>query len=59
MGRHYSFGFVARIVATVISLVLSLLVWYIVDGKTAGVIIFLYLANVSEVGTVQPFRLLK
>ncbi|KAJ5119381.1 hypothetical protein N7448_010050 [Penicillium atrosanguineum] len=42
------FGFVARIVATAISLVLSLIVWYIVDGKTAGVIIFLYLANVLE-----------
>ena len=43
------FGFVARIVATAVSLVLSLVVWYIVDGKTAGVIIFLYLANVFEV----------
>ncbi|KAJ5771141.1 uncharacterized protein N7511_003192 [Penicillium nucicola] len=40
------FGFVARIAATTISLVLSLIVWYIVDGKTAGVIVFLYLANV-------------
>lgn len=49
------FGFVARIVATAISLVLSLIVWYIVDGKTAGVIIFLYLANVFEVCT--PTRL--
>ncbi|CAG7995124.1 unnamed protein product [Penicillium salamii] len=42
------FGFVARIAATTISLVLSLIVWYIVDGKTAGVIVFLYLANVFE-----------
>ncbi|KAK9854929.1 uncharacterized protein MYU51_003195 [Penicillium brevicompactum] len=42
------FGFVARIVATTISLVLSLIVWYIVDGKTAGVIVFLYIANVFE-----------
>ncbi|KAJ5261147.1 hypothetical protein N7478_011742 [Penicillium angulare] len=42
------FGFVARIIATAISLVLSLIVWYIVDGKTPGVIIFLYLANVFE-----------
>ncbi|KAF3402071.1 hypothetical protein F1880_009843 [Penicillium rolfsii] len=40
------FGFVARIIATVISLVLSLIVWYIVDGKTPGVIVFLYIANV-------------
>lgn len=43
------FGFVARIIATVISLVLSLIVWYIVDGKTAGVIVMLYLANIFEV----------
>ncbi|KAJ5652824.1 hypothetical protein N7507_010250 [Penicillium longicatenatum] len=42
------FGFGARIVATAISLALSLIVWYIVDGKTAGVIVFLYLANVFE-----------
>lgn len=43
------FGFIARIVATVVSLALSLVVWYIVDGKVAGVIVFLYLANVFEV----------
>ncbi|PYH49747.1 uncharacterized protein BP01DRAFT_378358 [Aspergillus saccharolyticus JOP 1030-1] len=42
------FGFVARIAATVVSMVLSLIVWYIVDGKTAGVIVFLYLGNVFE-----------
>ncbi|PWY93874.1 hypothetical protein BO94DRAFT_612428 [Aspergillus sclerotioniger CBS 115572] len=42
------FGFVARIVATAVSLVLSLIVWYIVDGRTPGVIVFLYLANVFE-----------
>lgn len=44
------FGFLARIAATVISLVLSLIVWYIVDKHIAGVIVFLYLANVFEVG---------
>ncbi|GMF72673.1 unnamed protein product [Aspergillus oryzae] len=33
------FGFVARIVATAVSLVLSLVVWYIVDQKTPGVIV--------------------
>lgn len=43
------FGFVARIAATVVSLALSLIVWYIVDGRTPGVIVFLYLANVFEV----------
>ncbi|RMZ47870.1 hypothetical protein CA14_008553 [Aspergillus flavus] len=42
------FGFVARIVATAVSLVLSLVVWYIVDQKTPGVMVFLYLANVFE-----------
>lgn len=45
------FGFVARILATTASLVLSLIVWYIVDGKTAGVIVFLYIANVIAVCT--------
>ncbi|KAL2849861.1 hypothetical protein BJY01DRAFT_262124 [Aspergillus pseudoustus] len=41
-------GFVTRIVATVVSLALSLMVWYIPDQKTAGVVVFLYLANVFE-----------
>ncbi|KAH8672385.1 hypothetical protein BGZ61DRAFT_105508 [Ilyonectria robusta] len=42
------FGFFARILATAASVALSLAAWYIVVGKTAGVIIFLYLANVIE-----------
>ncbi|PYH85653.1 hypothetical protein BO82DRAFT_302115 [Aspergillus uvarum CBS 121591] len=42
------FGFVARIAGTVVSMVLSLIVWYIVDGKTAGVIVFLYIGNIFE-----------
>ena len=51
------FGFVARICATAVSLVLSLVVWYIVDGKTAGVIVFLYLANVLGVSSpTLPFQ---
>jgi len=48
------FGFVARIAATVVSLALSLIVWYIVDGKTSGIIVFLYLANVFEVYPLSP-----
>jgi hypothetical protein len=44
-------GFVTRIAATVVSLALSLMVWYIPDQHTAGVIVFLYLANVFEVST--------
>ncbi|RDW67264.1 uncharacterized protein DSM5745_09130 [Aspergillus mulundensis] len=42
------FGFMTRIAATVVSLALSLMVWYIPDQHTAGVIVFLYLANVFE-----------
>lgn len=45
------FGFVARIIATVFALVLSFIVWYIVDGKTPGVIVFLYIGNVIMVCT--------
>jgi hypothetical protein len=43
------FGFMARILATMVSVALSLMVWYTVDGKTAGVIVLLYLANALEV----------
>ncbi|PCH07569.1 Brefeldin A sensitivity protein-related, domain of unknown function DUF2421 [Penicillium occitanis (nom. inval.)] len=42
------FGFIARIIATSVSMVLSLIVWYIVDEKTFGIIVFLYFANVFE-----------
>lgn len=47
------FGFFARILATAVSVALSLIAWYIVVGKTPGVIIFLYLANVIEVSGIQ------
>lgn len=47
-------GFITRIAATVVSLALSLMVWYIPDQKTAGVIVFLYLANVFEVQLPLP-----
>ena len=43
------FGFAGRIVGTTVSMILSLIVWYIVDGHTAGVLVFLYVANVFEV----------
>lgn len=43
------FGFMARIIATTVSMIPSLIVWYIVDGKTPGIIVFLYFANVFEV----------
>ncbi len=38
------FGFFCRVLGTVIGMVLSLLVWYIVDGKIPGVITFLWLS---------------
>lgn len=37
------FGFVGRIAGTVIAMCTSLVIWYIVDGKTAGVITMLWL----------------
>ena len=42
-------GFLSRIAATVVSLALSLIVWYIVDEKIPDVIVFLYIVNVFEV----------
>lgn len=47
------FSFVGRILATIVALVLSLIVWYIVNGHIAGVITFLYIANVFAVRS-QP-----
>jgi Fusaric acid resistance protein-like len=47
--RASLFSFARRILGTTVSLVLSLAVWYIVNGHTAGVIVFLYVANVFEV----------
>ncbi|OKL60136.1 hypothetical protein UA08_04566 [Talaromyces atroroseus] len=38
----------SRILGTAVSLVLSLIVWYIVDQNFPGVIIFLYFANMIE-----------
>lgn len=55
------FSFAGRILATVVSLVLSLIVWYIADGHVPGVIVFLYIANVFEVSDLPliqtPFLL--
>ncbi|KAK2791372.1 hypothetical protein FQN53_004553 [Emmonsiellopsis sp. PD_33] len=39
------FGLVGRIAATTVSVVLCFVVWYIVVGKTVGVIVFLYIGN--------------
>jgi hypothetical protein len=37
------FGFFARTGGTALSMVLSIIIWYIVDGKTPGVIVMLWL----------------
>ncbi|KAL6721682.1 hypothetical protein ACLMJK_000786 [Lecanora helva] len=42
------FGFFARIGGTVLALVTSLIVWYIVDGHTAGVIVFNFVFMFAE-----------
>ncbi|KAK2848491.1 hypothetical protein FQN49_005673 [Arthroderma sp. PD_2] len=39
------FGLMGRFVATVLATILALVVWYIVDGRTAGVIVMTYIAN--------------
>ncbi|EHY56249.1 uncharacterized protein HMPREF1120_04338 [Exophiala dermatitidis NIH/UT8656] len=40
------FSFAVRILGTIISLALSLTIWYIVIGHTVGVIVLLYLGNI-------------
>ena len=37
------FGFFGRIAGTAIAMVLSIVIWYIVDEKTPGIIVFLWL----------------
>ncbi|KAL1305049.1 hypothetical protein AAFC00_001990 [Neodothiora populina] len=42
------FGFIGRVLSTIVALVLSFIIYYIVDGRTAGVIVFLFIANCFE-----------
>ncbi|KAJ4245260.1 hypothetical protein NW762_014130 [Fusarium torreyae] len=53
-------GFIARILATIFSLALSLAAWYIVVGNVAGVLVLLFIANIIEyyfyVKTPQYFK---
>ncbi|KAH9886131.1 hypothetical protein F4778DRAFT_774114 [Xylariomycetidae sp. FL2044] len=42
------FGFVCRVLGTVLAMVFSLISWYIVDEKTPGVIVFLFLFLVFD-----------
>ncbi|KAI1333575.1 hypothetical protein F5Y15DRAFT_430813 [Xylariaceae sp. FL0016] len=37
------FGFVCRVLGTLCAMIFSLITWYIVDGKTPGILVFLYL----------------
>jgi hypothetical protein len=50
------FGYFARVAGTVVAVILSLIVWYIVDGHIAGVLVFLYVANIFEVSAVTTPR---
>lgn len=36
------FGFLCRVAGTVVAMVCSLIIWYIVNGRTAGAIVFLW-----------------
>lgn len=42
------FGFFCRVIGTFISMVNSFIIWYIVDSRTAGVIVFLWLFTFVE-----------
>ncbi|KAK2745140.1 hypothetical protein FQN57_004047 [Myotisia sp. PD_48] len=46
---HSAFSLFARVIVTTISTGMALGVWYIVAGKTPGVIVFLYVANCLQV----------
>lgn len=46
------FGYFARVVGTVVAVVLSFVVWYITNGHVAGVLVFLYIANMFEVSGI-------
>ena len=42
------YGFVGRVLGTFLAMCTSLIIWYIVDGHTAGVIVFLFLFSFFE-----------
>ena len=37
------FGFIGRVIGTAIAMVCSLVIWYIVDQKTPGILVMLWL----------------
>lgn len=42
MAKLIAHQFALRILGTAIAMIASYIIWYIVDGKTAGVIVFLW-----------------
>lgn len=46
------YAYLGRSIGTIVAVASSLLVWYIVNGHTVGVLIFLYLADMFEVSPV-------
>ena len=42
------FGFIGRIAGTVIAMCTSLVIWYIVDGHAAGVLVFFFVFTFIE-----------
>lgn len=51
------FSFVLRIIGTTIAMVVSLLIWYIPDQKTPGIIVFLFLF--VSIGFYVPIKLFR
>jgi uncharacterized membrane protein YccC len=49
------FSFILRILGTVIAMIIAFLVYYIPDGKTAGIIVFLWFF--SSIGWYIPLKL--
>jgi hypothetical protein len=48
------FSFILRIIGTVIAMIIAFLVYYIPDGKTAGILVFLWLF--SSIGWYIPIK---
>ena len=49
------FGFLCRVGGTLVAVVCSFIAWYIVDGKTPGIIVFLWLFLFIEVYFLLKF----
>lgn len=49
------FGFIGRITGTVVAMCTSLIIWYIVNGHTAGVIVFFFVFTFVEFYALLKF----